>query len=102
MNKNKLTSAKRLKELKNNGWLEFVEFMKANKLSPRDLCCSSLDMLHPYKILKMHTWVAEDIGRDLFLNISSGQPKMPGLSEQVYPNYKNNKITKRFNIGKHK
>jgi len=90
----KLTPSKRLKELKNNGWLEFVEFMETLELTPRDL--QGDDNISRFRARKSASWLAEDIGYDMYKKlISANMPEMIGLSKMLKTSTKSNKMVKR-------
>lgn len=106
----KLTPAKRLKQLKQNGWLEFVEFMENAKISTRDLCYNPA-FLKEFSRNKSFSWLAQDVERDLFKpdggehSLDSANYQMVGLAAQVsgslpisngsYSKPKNNKMVKK-------
>lgn len=109
----KLTPAKRLKQLKANGWLEFVEFMEAREVSPRTII-TNMDhgSIHPLFLefyrSKTAAYLAEDVCHSLYTmdNISVEPSKLLGLSAQVSGNLpvsngtydklkKNNKMVKK-------
>ena len=104
----KLTPAKRLKQLKESGWLQFVEHMEAHGVTPRQVARSEPDGLiaiGEYCVVNCSLWLLEDIERDLFVKTVSPEDldRMMGFSEQLanpregsYPKKKNNKITQRF------
>lgn len=107
----KLTPAKRLKQLKANGWLEFVEFAESKGLKPRDICKNYVGIaLDEFKSNKISLWIGEDIEYDLYRPsgpdefVHLGKVKMMGLSEQIcnprtssYPkSKKSNKMIQRF------
>ena len=93
----KLTPAKRLKQFKQNGWLDFVEHMMAKGLSPRDLC-NNPEYFRDFSITKTTSWIAEDIEHDLFSEHfnDANNYRMVGLSEQITPT-KKNKMVRRGN-----
>ena len=96
----KLTPAKRLKELRKNGWLDFVEFMEKRQIRPKDLR-GRLAEVQKYLDFKTASFMGEDMLEDLY-NPSVGSTQIIGLAEQCGVDLKkskpkNNKLTKYFN-----
>lgn len=91
----KLTPAKRLKQLRQSGWLGFIEFMESINLSPRKLC-NTPEFLNDYRQTKIVAWMGDDLLVDLYAPTGRPQVKMIGLSEQVTPKpTKKNKMVRR-------
>lgn len=91
----KLTPAKRLKQLKQSGWLEFVEFMEQNEITPPDLRrTKGTNALEMFKRSKTVNWMLLDMEYDLFADPYSDhlndadRYRMVGLSECLGPKYK--------------
>jgi hypothetical protein len=103
----KLTPAKRLKELRTKGYLDFIEYMESNNVTVRDICDGTDKggfYLANYASKKRMSWISEDINYDMF-NVTGDCTKMLGLEAQlaqlsqdksVVKQKRSNKITKGF------
>lgn len=79
----KLTPAKRLKQLKANGWLNFVEWMEKTGYSPYDLQDGD-SPIEQYRTAHAHLILMRRMERDIFSTKYNNElPKMMGLAEQL-------------------
>jgi len=93
----KLTPAKRLKQLRKSGWLEFVEHMEANDVTPKQAVIDIYNgyvfpALFDFHRKKAPIWMAEDIFEDMFSSKNDSKPlKMMGLAEMLETENKSKK-----------
>jgi len=98
----KLTPAKRLKQLRQSGWLEFVEFMEIHKVTPRQLVTGGVSTtIDLFRVRKTPIWMSDDLCYALYRPVDEYNYKFVGISEQISKkSNKSNKIVQKFNKNK--